>query len=143
MSETSTTSKTERNKANYLAAKEAFNNNDLPNCLRYYSLDHEVKSVPGEKGRHVIQHFFESMHAMWGGITITVEHVVAEDNWVMGRSMATATHSKTVLGVPPTDKQITAAFWDLHFFNEDGMITQTWNMIDNAAILKQIGVLPK
>ena len=141
MNETSATKKTERNKANYLAAKEAFNNKDIQKCLQYYSAVHEVQSSPGETGRHVIQHFFQGMYEMWGDITIKTEHIVAEDNWVMGRSIATATHSKTVLGIPPTNKQITAAFWDLHSFDEEGMISKTWNLIDNAAIMKQIGLL--
>lgn len=47
---------------------------------------------------------------MWGGLKITVEHAVAEDEWVMGRSIATAIHDKTVLGVPATNKQIVASF---------------------------------
>jgi predicted ester cyclase len=134
--------KAKRNKENYLKAKEAFNKKELERCLSYYSEDHEMKSTPGEKGRHVIQKFFEGMHAAWGELSISVEHVVAEDNWVMGRSIATATHSKPVMGVAPTNKTIRASFWDLHFFNEEGKITESWNLIDNAAILKQIGLLP-
>ena len=131
-----------RNKANYLAAKQAFNEKNIPACLQYYAEAHTVKSMPAEKGRQVIQHFFENLHNTWDDLTLSVEHAVAEDNWVMGRSIATATHSKTVLGVAPTNKQITAAFWDLHLFDENGLIIETWNLIDNAAILKQIGLLP-
>ncbi|NOT74912.1 MAG: SnoaL-like domain-containing protein [Cyclobacteriaceae bacterium] len=100
-----------------------------------------MKSAGGEPGRHVIQLFFESIRALWEDITISVEHVVAEDNWVMGRSVATATHSKIVMGVPPTNRQIKVSFWDLHLFNDEGQIIQTWNQIDNAAIMKQIGLL--
>lgn len=133
--------KTERNKANFLAAKDAFNQKDIQQCMQYYSIDHEVKSAGAEKGRHVIQSFLEGMLTMWGDITITVEHVVAEGNWVMGRSIAIATHSNTVMGVAPTNKQIKASFWDLHLFNDDGDIIQTWNLIDNVAIMKQIGLL--
>jgi predicted ester cyclase len=60
----------------------------------------------------------------------------------MSRSIASATHSKTVMGVPPTNRQIKASFWDLHLFNDEGVIIQTWNLIDNAAIMKQLGLLP-
>jgi predicted ester cyclase len=70
----------------------------------------------------------QNMHQTWSDIQITVEHVVAEDNWVMGRSVATATHSKVVLGVPPTNKQIETTFWDLHHFNENGLIIETWTV---------------
>jgi predicted ester cyclase len=141
MNITSPIEKAARNKSNYLKAKETFNNHDLASCLSYYAVDHEMKPVSTGKGREVIQHFFEGMHATWENLKVSVEHVVAEDNWVMGRSIATAVHSKTVLGVAPTNKQITATFWDLHYFNDEGKITQSWNMIDNAAIMKQIGLL--
>ncbi|MEP6700987.1 MAG: ester cyclase [Bacteroidota bacterium] len=109
--------------------------------MLYYSVDHEVKSNPGGKGRANIQAFLQGMHQTWTDIQITVEHVVAEDNWVMGRSVATATHSKVVLAVPPTNKQILTTFWDLHHFDENGLIVETWNLIDSLAIMKQIGLL--
>lgn len=130
-----------RNKANYVNAKEAFNNKKIDECILYYALDHEVRSKQSEKGRDGIQTFLEGLHQTWPDIQITVEHSVAEDNWVMGRSVATATHSQVVLGVEPTGKAITATFWDLHLFDEDGLIIETWNLMDSLAIMQQIGLL--
>ena len=130
-----------RNKESYLRAKEAFNNKRIDECILFYAADHEVKSKQSEKGRDGIQKFLEGLHQTWPDIRITVEHVVAEDNWVMGRSVATATHSQLVLGIPPTGKTITASFWDLHHFDEDGLINETWNLMDSLAIMQQIGIL--
>ena len=130
-----------RNKQNYLRAKEAFNEKQIDDCILFYAADHEVKSKQSEKGRDGIQKFLEGLHQTWPDIQITVEHAVAEDDWVMGRSVATATHSQVVLGIQPTGKKVTAAFWDLHHFDEDGLITETWNLIDNLAIMQQIGLI--
>ena len=130
-----------RNKENYLKAKEAFNNKRVGECVLFYAPDHEVKSKQSEKGRDGIRQFLESLHQTWPDIQITVEHCVAEDNWVMGRSVATATHSQVVLGVQPTHKTITASFWDLHRFDEDGLIIETWNLMDSLAIMQQLGLL--
>lgn len=130
-----------RNKANYLKAKEAFNKKRVDECILFYAPNHEVKSKQSEKGREGIRKFLEGLHQTWSDIQITVEHALAEDNWVMGRSVATATHSKAVLGVQPTGKKITATFWDLHLFDEDGLIVETWNLMDNLAIMQQIGLL--
>lgn len=130
-----------RNKANYLKAKEAFNNKRVDECVSFYAPDHEVKSKQSEKGRDGIQKFLEGLHQTWPDVQITVEHSVAEDNWVMGRSVATATHSQVVLGIEPTGKKITACFWDLHLFDEDGLIIETWNLMDNLSIMQQIGLL--
>ncbi len=131
----------QRNKSNYLNAKEAFNHKRMEDCMSYYALDHEVKSKQSEKGRAHIQAFLEGMHQTWTDIQITVEHVVAEDDWVMGRSVAIATHSNMILGVAPTNKQIVSTFWDLHKFNDDGIIIETWNLIDSIAIMQQIGLM--
>ena len=130
-----------RNKENYLKAKEAFNKKRIAECILFYAPHHEVKSKQSEKGRDGIRKFLEGLHQTWPDIQITVEHSVAEDNWVMGRSVATATHSQVVLGIQPTDKKITATFWDLHLFDEDGLIIETWNLMDNLAIMQQIGLL--
>jgi predicted ester cyclase len=129
-----------RNKSNYLKAKEAFNQNKIADCVAFYAVDHQVKSKQSKKGREGIQKFLESMLLTWPDIRITVEHVVAEGNWVMGRSIATATHSQVVLNVQPTHKNIIAPFWDLHLFNNDGLIVETWNLMDDLAIMQQIGL---
>ena len=130
-----------RNKENYLKAKEAFNDKRVDECILFYATDHEVKSKQSEKGRDGIQRFLEGLHQTWPDIQITVEHSVAEDNWVMGRSVATATHTNVVLGIEPTHKKITVTFWDLHLFDENGLIIETWNLMDNLAIMQQIGLL--
>ena len=99
-----------RNKENYLKAKEAFNNKKTDECILFYATNHEVKSKQSEKGRNGIQKFLEGLHQTWPDIQITVEHAVAEDNWVMGRSVATATHLNVVLGIEPTGKKLPQPF---------------------------------
>jgi steroid delta-isomerase-like uncharacterized protein len=132
----------DRNKSNYVKAKEAFNRKDLDACIAFYALDHQIKSKPTPKGRDEIKTFFAGTHQAWPDIQIVVEHAVAEDDWVMGRSVTTATHTTVVLGVPPTLKRIETTFWDLHRFNEDGLIVETWNLMDSLAIMGQLGLLP-
>lgn len=131
-----------RNKTNYLKAKDAFNRNDIDACIGFYSPDHQIMSKPSPKDRQAIRAFFEGSHQSWPGIRIVVEHVVAEDNWVMGRSVTTATHTTGVMGVAPTQKTVETTFWDLHLFDEAGLIVQTWNLMDGLAIMSQLGLLP-
>src|SRR5690242_328366 len=106
-----------RNKASYLAAKAAYNARDLDRCLSYYAPDHQIMSKPTPQGREHIRAFFESTFAAWPDVQLVVANAVAEDDWVMGRCLSTATHSSTVMGVAPTGKKIEASFWDLHRFN--------------------------
>jgi predicted ester cyclase len=131
-----------RNKTNYLNAKAAFNRNDIDACIAFYAPDHQIMSRPTPKGRDQIKAFFESSHKTWPGIQLVVEHAVAENDWVMGRSAIIATHTTAVMGVQPTHKRIDATFWDLHRFNDQGLIVETWNLRDNLAIMEQLGLLP-
>lgn len=127
-----------RNKRNYLEAKGAFNRGDLNACMAYYALDHHLRSRPVGPGREHIEAFLTSMRAMWTDLEIIAEHVIAEGDWVMGRRLSTAVHSAPVMGIAPTSRRVEAAFWDLHRFNEDGLIVESWNISDGLAIMQQL-----
>jgi predicted SnoaL-like aldol condensation-catalyzing enzyme len=116
-----------RNKANYLAAKAAYNARDLNSCLAYYASNHQIMSKPVPPGREQIRAFFEGTFAAWPDIQVVVQNVLAEEDWVFGRSLSTAT---------PISRQIEVGFWDLHRFNNDGLIIQTWNLTDRQTYIK-------
>lgn len=129
------------NKANYLAAKRAYAARDLASCIAFYAPAHRIMSPPTPPGREHIRAFLERSSAEWPDLRLEVATVVAEDDWVMGRCIATATHSTAVMGVPPTGKRIETTFWDLHRFDDAGLIVETWNLIDGMTILRQLGAL--
>lgn len=131
-----------RNKGNYLKAKAAFNQKDMAVCMSYYAPDQCMRSRDVGPGRQHTERFLSSMHESWPDLVIVVEHVVAEDDWVAGRCTTTATHARTVMGVAPTDRQVQATFWDMHRFDADGRIVETWNLMDSLAILQQLGLVP-
>ncbi len=125
-----------RNKRNYLQAKAAFNTRELDRCANFYAPDHRLMSQ--QHASPSIRNFFEQTIATWPDIQIDVEHAVAEDDWVMGKSIARATHSGTALGIPATHKLVRTSFWDLHRFNDDGLIIESWNLMDGPSLMRQI-----
>jgi len=131
-----------RNKENYLKAKAAFNAKDMARCMSYYALDHQIRSQPVGPGRKHIEQFLSALHEAWSDLKIVVDHAVAEDDWVAGRCTSTGIHSKPVMGVAPTNREVRATFWDMHRFNADGKIAETWNVMDRLAILQQLGLVP-
>jgi len=130
-----------RNKANYLAAKAAFNARELDRCLAFYAPEHQIMSWPAPPGREHIRAFLEGTLAGWPDLRLELAQVVAEDDWVMGRAVATATHTTMVMGLAPTGKQVMTSFWDLHRFDDAGFIVQTWNLMDSLALAQQLGLL--
>lgn len=131
-----------RNKDNYLKAKAAFNDKDMAGCMSYYAPDHRMRSRDVGPGRQHIERFLSSMHETWPDLVIVVEQAVAEDDWVVGRCTTTATHATTVMGAAPTNRQVRATFWDMHRFDGEGRIVETWNLVDSLAILQQLGLVP-
>lgn len=53
-----------------------------------------------------------------------------------------ATHAVALMGIEPTHKVIETTFWDLHRFNAEGLIVETWNLMDGLSIMRQLGALP-
>jgi predicted ester cyclase len=131
-----------RNKANYLKAKAAFNRNDMAGCMSFYAPAHHMRSRDVGPGREHIERFLLSMHESWPDLVIEVDHAVAEGDCVAGRCTATATHARTVMGVAPTHRQVRATFWDMHRFDAEGRIVETWNLMDSLAIMQQLGLVP-
>jgi predicted ester cyclase len=131
-----------RNKENYLKAKAAFNRKDMAGCMSYYAPHHHIRSRDVGPGRQHIERLLSSMHESWPDLVIVVEHAVAEDDWVVGRCTTTATHARTVMGAAPTNRQVQATFWDMHRFDADGLIVETWNLLDSLAIMQQLGLVP-
>lgn len=131
-----------RNKDTYLKAKAAFNDKDLDRCMSHYAPDHQIRSRDVGPGREHIRQSLASTRESWPDIQLIVEHAVAEDDWVMGHCTTTATHSVPVMGVAPTNRRVQATFWDLHRFNAEGQIVETWNLTDSLAIMQQLGLVP-
>jgi predicted ester cyclase len=127
-----------RSKDNYIAAKAAFNARELERCLAFYAPGHQLMSQPAPPGREHIRTFLEASLAGWPDLWLEVAQVIAEDDWVMGRCVATATHTTPVMGRAPTGKRVVTPFWDLHRLDEAGLIVQTWNLMDGAAVLQQL-----
>ena len=132
-----------RNREGYLQAKAAFNRGDMAGCMGHYAPGHQLRSRDVAPGREHIERFLTAMRDSWPDLVIVVDHAVAEGDWVAGRCTATATHSKTVMGVPPTNRQVTASFWDMHRFGADGRIVESWNLMDSLSLMQQLGLVPR
>jgi predicted ester cyclase len=134
-------SQSPRNKHNYLGAKAAFNRGDLDACMAFYARDHQIRSADVGSGREHILAFLTGARASWSDLQLIVQRAVAEGEWVMGHCRFKATHSQTVFGVSPTGRAVETEFWDLHRFDEEGLIRETWNISDQALVMRQLTAL--
>ncbi len=70
-----------------------------------------------------------------------VHFQIAEGDRVVSFKTATGTHRGLFLGQPATGKRLTFTIIDI-FRIRDGKISDFWGLIDEAACLRQMGVIP-
>lgn len=74
-------------------------------------------------------------------LVITVDGLVAEDDWVAVRWTAKGTNTGEGNGLPATGKRVTATgmtFWRM----KDGRIAEEWGVVDMLSVMQQLGLLP-
>jgi predicted ester cyclase len=70
---------------------------------------------------------------------VAVEDMLQDGNKVVTRSRFTGTHDGEFMGIPPTGKKFDVAVIDIIEFRDDQAIAH-WGVMDNAAMMEQLGV---
>lgn len=131
-----------RNKATFIKVNALYNEKKLDEAAQFYAPNFERKTDKNTLGQKGVKSRWEEQYKMWPDNKAIIEQIVAEGDWVMLRAKASATHTQVVMGVEPTNKKISAAFWEALRFNKDGLIEESWSNLDNAAMMQQLGLLP-
>jgi steroid delta-isomerase-like uncharacterized protein len=100
-----------------------------------------VPDDQGMQGPEGMKQFLAWLFTIFPDIHYTVEDVIAEEDRVVARARARATHQGEYLGHPATGKPVEYAEI-LIFRAVDGRITEWWLALDRLSILQQIGVIP-
>jgi steroid delta-isomerase-like uncharacterized protein len=122
---------------------EAFNEGDVEavdelvtdSYVRHDPNSPEVRG-PEEEKRHIAMYrsAFPDLHFI-------VEDMVAEGDKVATRVGISATHRGELLGIPPTEKQLTFTAMELYRLAED-KIDEQWVNVDTLGMMQQIGAIP-
>ncbi len=131
-----------RNKATFIKVNALYNEKKLDEAAQFYAANFERKTDKNTLGQKGVKNRWEETYKMWPDNKANIEQIVAEGDWVMLRATATATHTQVVMGVKPTNKKMTATYWEALRFNKEGLIEESWGNLDNAAIMQQLGLLP-
>jgi predicted SnoaL-like aldol condensation-catalyzing enzyme len=71
----------------------------------------------------------------------TTEDLIAEGDTVAVRRTFRGTHTSSLMGIPPTSKQVTIT--DMAFLRvADGKFVEAWNNADELGLLRQLNVIP-
>jgi steroid delta-isomerase-like uncharacterized protein len=123
--------------------EEVFNarNVDLVDVLAAEDyIEHDP--FPGQgNGRRDLKARVAAILGAFNPMRFSIEDVVAEGERVVVRWSQTGTQSGNFMGVPPTGKEVTIAGIDIHAVR-DGRMAEHWHVVDQLALLQQLGVIP-
>jgi steroid delta-isomerase-like uncharacterized protein len=72
---------------------------------------------------------------------IAIEHLVAEEDWVVTRVRCTGTHTGELAGIPASGRSVDFTASDI-FQMTGGRIVESWHNVDDFGLLQQVGALP-
>jgi hypothetical protein len=92
-------------------------------------------------GREALKEVFGRLHGAFPDLEIEIDDLIAEGDKVVSRNTVTGTHRGEYMGLAPTGRTVT---YDEIFVVRfaDGRIVETWGVVDVAAQMRQLGVLP-
>lgn len=79
--------------------------------------------------------------AAFPDLTFEVEHLVVEGDMVVAHLTARGTHRGELLGIQPTEREISVSVMDL-FRAADGRISEQWTVMDALGMMQQLGAIP-
>lgn len=126
-----------------LVTEKGFNEGDLDGIGQYFTPGYEVHA-PGVPPLPPGPAAFRAAVTLWReafpDIRVTVEDVAGEGEKVYCRFTTRGTHTGSLMGMPPTGKQVTINEMSCHRL-VDGQVVESWIGDNVPNILHQIGAL--
>ena len=125
-------------------ADAAFNRHDADAVASMYADDARLRdqAAPGpiegrEAVREYISGYFRGFPDLtWERIGVEIDGNVGVEEW-----RASGTHEGELPGLPATHRRMTVEGCSVMHFGEDGLVHEERNYWDEAAMLRQLGVL--
>ena len=92
------------------------------------------------KGPEGFVQFFTELRSAFPDLSISVDHMVSDDDNIAFAYTAKGTHKGNLLGIPATGKSVKFRGLQIGRF-ENGKIVERWGSSDELGILKQIGAV--
>jgi steroid delta-isomerase-like uncharacterized protein len=98
-------------------------------------------ATPPVHGREAFKQFIAMYNSAFSNHRATVEDIVIEGDYAACRATFTGKHTGSLMGVPPSGKQVTVHSLSLFRFAGDQLAEQ-WANNDDFGMLQQMGAMP-
>jgi steroid delta-isomerase-like uncharacterized protein len=100
----------------------------------------ETPGIPPTKDG-VVQ-YFRLLLAAFPDMRMDVEDVIASGDKAVARLRVSGTHKGEFMGIPATGKPLSVELIDITRFGDDGLAREHWGVVDQLAMMQQLGVIP-
>lgn len=92
------------------------------------------------RGPQGLEGLFTAYHSAFSDLNLTIDDLFSTDARVAMSFTITGTHDGEMMGIPPTGKSVSVNGIILSTI-EDGRIVEEWEIIDQIALFKQLGLM--
>jgi steroid delta-isomerase-like uncharacterized protein len=126
--------------------EEGWNQGNVDIADEIYASDFRAIDIhdPSEtlRGPEGIKRSVIKVRTAFPDIHLTIDHLVAEADLVVGAFTIRGTHKGDLEGIPPTGKQVTFSAVDIWRFERGKIIDRCLASVDRLDLMQQLGVAP-
>jgi len=103
----------------------------------------ERDDLPGfAQNKAGVTEYFKMLLTAFPDINMKVQDVIASGDKAVARLVVSGTHQGPFMGMPATGKHVEVKVIDITRFSDDGLAREHWGLIDQLALMQQLGVIP-
>lgn len=122
--------------------EQVWNKGNLDVIDETHSAGYVLHDPTGDiKGTEGLRQFVMVYRTAFPDFHVTIEDEIAEGDMVVLRWTVTGTHKAELMGIPPTNKQMTMAGITMGRI-ASRKIVEAWNSLDALGMMQQLGVIP-
>lgn len=103
----------------------------------------EREALPGfAPDKSGVIEYFRMLVAAFPDLRMVPEDVIAGGDKAVARVRLTGTHTGPFMGMAATGRRVEVPLVDIIRFGDDGLAREHWGVVDQLALLQQLGALP-
>lgn len=103
----------------------------------------EREALPGfPPTRDGVIGYFKMLTAAFPDMRMTADDVFASGDKAVARARVTGTHKGEFMGMPASGRRVEVPLIDIIRFDSDGRAREHWGIVDQLAMMQQLGAIP-
>ncbi|GAA4404856.1 hypothetical protein GCM10023168_17980 [Fodinibacter luteus] len=93
--------------------------------------------------KHGVLELFRGYRSAFPDLRMDAHEVIVSGDTTVARVTASGTHDGEFMGMPPSGRRIEVGLIDIMRFDDDGLISDHWGVMDALSMMQQLGVVPE